>query len=81
MPLRLACASRAAEFEGRILKRSPSLHIAMLEQEPQLDESSDVMSNVTDGLKEQKTALERFDEVIREIRLEPEHAAPHTMPY
>ena len=56
-------AGTDADYEGRIIKRSAGLVVTMLEQEPHLDEASDVMSNVTDGLLEQKTALERFDEV------------------
>ena len=62
--LRLMCGTDT-DYEGRILKRSPSLQISMLDQEPQLDETRDVMSNVMDGLLPQKTALERFDEVNR----------------
>ena len=50
------------EYEGRILKKG-GLTVGMLEQEPILDEDRDVMSNVMDGLGEQKQALERFDEV------------------
>ena len=52
------------DYEGRILRRG-NISMAMLEQEPQLDEASDVMSNVMDGLRPQKLALERFDEVTR----------------
>ena len=35
----------------------------MLEQEPTIDDERDVMSNVTDGVMEQRNALARFDEV------------------
>jgi len=51
-----------SEFEGRVTTRS-GLRIGMLEQEPKLDNERDVMSNVTDGVEEQRDALARFDEV------------------
>ena len=35
----------------------------MLEQEPTLDEDRDVLGNVTDGVAEQRAALDAFDEV------------------
>lgn len=47
----------------------------MLEQEPVLDETRDVLSNVMDGLHEQKTALERYDEVNRLLSEGPSAAA------
>ena len=53
-----------AECDGTISRR-PTLHVGMLEQEPQLDEERDVMSNVTDGVAEQRAALDGFDEVNR----------------
>jgi ATP-binding cassette ChvD family protein len=38
--------------------------VGLLEQEPQLDEAKDVMSNVMDGLGETATLLERYDAVL-----------------
>ena len=43
------------EYEGRIVRRG-KLSIGMLEQEASLDEGCDVLSNVMDGLSEQKHA-------------------------
>jgi len=51
-----------ADYEGTITYRA-GLRVGMLEQEPKVDDSRDVMSNVTDGVMEQRNALERFDEV------------------
>ena len=50
------------DHEGEVLRRS-GFTFGMMEQEPQLDEENNVLSNVTDGLAEQKAALQRFDEV------------------
>ena len=50
------------DFEGTATVRS-GFKVGMLEQEPQLDDDRDVMSNVTDGVSEQRDALARFDEV------------------
>ena len=43
---------------------SPGFTVGLLEQEPQLDDSKDVMGNVTDGLGETATLLERYDAVL-----------------
>ncbi len=43
---------------------SPSFTVGLLEQEPQLDESKDVLGNVMDGLGETATLLERYEEVL-----------------
>jgi ATP-binding cassette ChvD family protein len=43
---------------------SPGFSVGLLEQEPQLDETKDVMGNVMDGLGETATLLERYDAVL-----------------
>lgn len=43
---------------------SPGFTVGLLEQEPHLDASKDVMGNVMDGLGETATLLERYDEVL-----------------
>jgi ATP-binding cassette ChvD family protein len=43
---------------------SPGFSVGLLEQEPQLDDSKDVMGNVMDGLGETATLLERYDAVL-----------------
>ena len=43
---------------------SPGFSVGLLEQEPQLDESKDVMGNVMDGLGDTATLLERYDAVL-----------------
>lgn len=43
---------------------SPGFSVGLLEQEPHLDESKDVMGNVMDGLGETATLLERYDAVL-----------------
>jgi ATP-binding cassette ChvD family protein len=43
---------------------SPGFTVGLLEQEPQLDDSKDVMGNVMDGLGETATLLERYDAVL-----------------
>ncbi len=43
---------------------SPVFTVGMLEQEPHLDETKDVMGNVMDGLGETATLLERYDAVL-----------------
>ncbi len=43
---------------------TPGFSVGLLEQEPQLDESKDVMGNVMDGLGETATLLERYDAVL-----------------
>ncbi len=42
---------------------SPGYTVGILEQEPQLDESKDVLGNVQDGLGELKVKLDRFNEI------------------
>ena len=41
----------------------PGATVGMLEQEPQLDESKDVRSNVEDGVREMRDLLDRFNEL------------------
>jgi ATP-binding cassette ChvD family protein len=43
---------------------SPGFTVGLLEQEPHLDESKDVIGNVMDGLGETATLLERYDAVL-----------------
>ncbi len=43
---------------------SPGFSVSLLEQEPHLDETKDVMGNVMDGLGETATLLERYDAVL-----------------
>jgi sulfate-transporting ATPase len=43
---------------------SPGFSVGLLEQEPHLDESKDVMGNVMDGLGDTATLLERYDAVL-----------------
>ena len=43
---------------------SPGFTVGLLEQEPQLDPSKDVIGNVMDGVGETATLLERYDEVL-----------------
>ncbi len=43
---------------------SPGFTVGLLEQEPHLDETKDVMGNVMDGLGETATLLERYDAVL-----------------
>ncbi|NCY17352.1 MAG: energy-dependent translational throttle protein EttA [Actinobacteria bacterium] len=43
---------------------SPGFTVGLLEQEPQLDDSKDVIGNVMDGLGETATLLERYDAVL-----------------
>ena len=54
------------DFQGTVNRRD-GIKFGMLSQEPQLDEDRDVMSNVTDGLMEQRTLLERFDKVNAQL--------------
>jgi ATP-binding cassette ChvD family protein len=42
---------------------APGATVGMLEQEPQLDESKDVLGNVQDGVAETKALLDRFNEL------------------
>ena len=50
-------------YEGEA-RLTPGFSVGLLEQEPKLDESKDVMGNVMDGLGETATLLERYDEVL-----------------
>ncbi len=43
---------------------TPSFSVGLLEQEPHLDESKDVIGNVMDGLGETATLLEQYDAVL-----------------
>jgi ATP-binding cassette ChvD family protein len=43
---------------------TPGFSVGLLEQEPQLDPSKDVMGNVMDGLGETASLLGRYDEVL-----------------
>ncbi len=43
---------------------SPNFTVGLLEQEPQLDETKDVLGNVMEGLGETATLLERYEEVL-----------------
>src|SRR3954464_3637669 len=43
---------------------TPSFSVGLLEQEPHLDESRDVIGNVMDGLGETATLLEQYDAVL-----------------
>jgi sulfate-transporting ATPase len=51
-----------AEFQGEAWA-ADGVKIGYLEQEPQLDESKDVVGNVMDGVAETKALLDRFNEV------------------
>ena len=42
---------------------SPGYSVGILQQEPQLDESKDVLGNVQDGVGEIKAKLDRFNEI------------------
>jgi sulfate-transporting ATPase len=52
-------------------RAQPGINVGYLAQEPELDESADVRSNVEDGLRELKDALTRLDQVYAEYA-EPE---------
>jgi sulfate-transporting ATPase len=52
-----------ADFEGEA-RLSPGFTVGLLEQEPHLDPTKDVIGNVMDGLGETATLLERYDEVL-----------------
>jgi ATP-binding cassette ChvD family protein len=43
---------------------TPGFTVGLLEQEPQLDPTKDVLGNVMDGLGETATLLERYDQVL-----------------
>jgi energy-dependent translational throttle protein EttA len=50
------------EYRGDAML-APDATVGLLEQEPQLDDSKDVRSNVEDGVREVKDMLERFNEL------------------
>ncbi|MGZ4729506.1 MAG: energy-dependent translational throttle protein EttA [Acidimicrobiales bacterium] len=51
------------DFTGEA-RLSPGFSVGLLEQEPHLDPSKDVIGNVMDGLGETATLLERYDAVL-----------------
>lgn len=53
------------DFTGEA-RAQPGINVGYLAQEPELDEESDVRSNVEDGLRELKNALTRLDQVYAE---------------
>jgi sulfate-transporting ATPase len=55
-----------AEVEGEHWIRE-GLKVGMLEQEPRLDDERDVLSNIMDGVGEQRDALARFEAVNLEL--------------
>ena len=63
-----------ADVEGDHWIRD-GLKVGMLEQEPSLDEERDVLSNIMDGVGEQRDVLARFEAV----NLELAHASPEQM--
>src|SRR6516165_6766808 len=50
------------EFDGHA-GLAPDASVGLLEQEPRLDETKDVLGNVEDGVAETKALLDRFDEL------------------
>jgi ATP-binding cassette ChvD family protein len=48
-------------------KLAPGFSVGILDQEPKLDESLDVLGNVELGVAETKKALERFNEISNEL--------------
>jgi sulfate-transporting ATPase len=50
------------EYRGQAAL-APGATVGMLEQEPQLDESKDVLGNVQEGVAETKALLDRFNEL------------------
>jgi ATP-binding cassette ChvD family protein len=46
---------------------APDATVGMLAQEPELDESKNVLQNVEDGVAETKRALDRFNEISNEL--------------
>ena len=46
---------------------APGATVGLLEQEPQFDESKDVLGNVTDGVAATKALLTRFEELSAEL--------------
>ncbi len=55
-------AQREVEFRGDAVL-APDATVGMLEQEPALDESKDVLGNVQDGVAETRALLDRFNEL------------------
>jgi sulfate-transporting ATPase len=55
-------AGRDDGFTGEA-RLSPGFTVGLLEQEPHLDASKDVLGNVTDGMAETKQMLDRYNEV------------------
>ena len=49
-------------YSGEV-RVTPGFSVGYLPQEPQLDESKDVLGNVTDGVAHTKGLLDRFEEV------------------
>jgi ATP-binding cassette ChvD family protein len=54
------------EYEGEA-RPQPNLRIGYLPQEPQLDDSRDVRSNVEDGVAETRALLDRFNAINEEF--------------
>jgi sulfate-transporting ATPase len=50
------------DFQGEA-KPSPGIRVGYLPQEPELDESKDVLGNVEEGVSETRALLQRFEEV------------------
>ena len=55
-------SGRDTEYRGEA-QLAPGATVGLLEQEPQLDESKDVRSNVEDGVSELRALLDRFNEL------------------
>ena len=55
-------AGRDNEYRGEA-QLAPGASVGLLEQEPHLDESKDVRSNVEDGVRELRDMLDRFNEL------------------
>ncbi len=55
-------AGRDADFRGDAML-APGASVGLLEQEPQLDESKDVLGNVQEGVASTKALLDRFNEL------------------
>eukprot|EP00966_Prymnesium_polylepis_P165241 3820071-Prymnesium_polylepis.1 len=54
------------DFDGNIWRKD-GMRIGMLEQEPELDDCRTVMDNILDGVSEQRTALQAFDQVNEQL--------------
>ncbi|MEX1081578.1 MAG: energy-dependent translational throttle protein EttA, partial [Halofilum sp. (in: g-proteobacteria)] len=59
------------EYEGEA-RPQPGLRIGYLPQEPQLDDSRDVRSNVEDGVADTRALLNRFNQINNEEFANPE---------